>query len=249
VSGTVSDACAQAIAGVTLTLSHDGVNVTAQTTASGAYQFTGVQAGFNYTLTPSAPGYSFNPASFGFPGLNASQVANFTGTPPTSTVTVQPKADAYVRAGSSAGSNFGTTMQLITRLASSANNTYETYLTFDVGQVCTVSNVKVRLYGKLSSNGNLTVSAYGVSNTAWTETGINWNNKPASGSLLTTTTVNSTANTWYEWDITSYVRSELSAGRRTISIALKGVAATSNDATFNSREATGNKPELMITVP
>ncbi len=249
VNGLVRDACLQAISGVTLTLSHDGMNVTAQTNASGAYQFTGVQAGFNYSLAPSKSGYSFTPVSASFPGLNANQTANFTGTPATSTTTVQMTADAYVRAGSNANNNFGTATQLINRLASSANNTYETYVIFDVGQLCTVSNVKLRFFGKLSGSGNLPVAAYAVSNTSWTETGITWNNKPATGAPLTTTTINSTTNAWYEWNITSYVQSELSAGRRIISIALKGTAVTSNDATFNSRQAASNKPEVSITKP
>ncbi|HEX5733937.1 MAG TPA: carboxypeptidase regulatory-like domain-containing protein [Blastocatellia bacterium] len=249
VSGFVKDACSQAISGVTMTLSHDGINLSAQTNASGFYQFIGVQAGFDYTLTPSKTGHSFNPGLIGFAGLNANQTANFTGTPPASTSTVHPTADAYVRAGSSANSNFGTTTQLITRLASSSNNTHETYLTFNVGQVCTVSNVKLRLFGKLSSSGNLSVSAHAVSNTTWTETGITWNNRPATGSALTTRVVTGTTNTWYEWDITQYVRSEISAGRRTISIALKGVMVTSNQATFNSRQAATNRPELVITKP
>jgi hypothetical protein len=249
VSGLVRNVCLQAIAGVTLTLSHDGINVTAQTNASGAYQFNGVPAGFNYSLTPSLSGYSFNPFSATFPGLTANQTANFTGTPPPSTSTVQMTADAYVRAGSNAGNNFGTSTQLIDRLASSANNTYETYVTFDVGQLCTVANVKLRLFGKLSSNGNLPVAAYAVSNTSWTETGITWNNKPATGAQLTTTTITSTANAWYEWNITSYVQSELAAGRRIISIALKGTSVTNNDATFNSRQAASNKPEVSITNP
>lgn len=245
----MKDACSQGISGVTMTLSHDGINVSAQTNASGFYQMTGVQAGFNYTLTPSKTGHSFNPGLMGFPGLNANQTANFTGTPPASTVTVQPMADAYVRAGSSANSNFGNATQLITRRASTSNNTYETYLTFNVGQVCTVSNVKLRLFGKLSSSGNLSVSAYAVSNTTWTETGITWNNKSATGSVLTTTAVTGTTNTWYEWDITPYVRNEISAGRHTISIALKGVLVTSNQASFNSKQAATNKPELVITKP
>jgi hypothetical protein len=153
-----------------------------------------------------------------------------------------------VRGSSSAANNYGTATQLITRL-SSANHTYESYLTFNVGQLCTASNVKLRLYGKLNSNGNLEVSAYAVANTSWLESSINWNNKPASGALRATTTITSTTNAWYEWDITQYVQNELSAGRHIISIALKGVASSSNQVTLNSRQASSNKPELRIVKP
>jgi hypothetical protein len=134
-------------------------------------------------------------------------------------------------------------------LASSASNTYESYLTFDAGQLCTASSVKLRLYGKLTGSGNLGVSAYSVANTSWIETNINWNNRPVTGALLATTTISSTTNAWHEWDITQYVQNELSAGRRIISIALKGVANTSNQVTLNSRQATSNKPELKIIKP
>jgi hypothetical protein len=249
VSGSVLNACGQAISGVTMTLLRSGgTAVTAQTNASGAYSFTGIQAGYNYSLTPALSGHTFNPTVTNIVALNSNQIANFTGTPPTTTVTVQPTVDAYVRGGSSASSNFGTTTQLITRL-STANNTYESYLTFDAGQICTASNVKLRLYGKLSATGNLGVSAYSVANTSWVETSINWNNKPVTGTLLATTTVTSTSNAWYEWDITQYVQNELSAGRRIISIALKGVTSSSNQVTLNSRQATSNKPELKIIKP
>lgn len=249
VSGSVLDACGQAISGVTLTLAHDGINVSASTNASGGYAFSGVQAGFNYALTPALTGYTFTPTGANFAALNSNQVANFTGTPPTAIVTVEPSADAYVRGGSNANQNFGTSTQLITRLASSAGSTYESYLTFDVGQLCSVTSVKLRLFGKLSSSGNLSVSAYAVPTTSWTETGLTWNNKPATASQLATTTLGGTTATWYEWDITPYVRSEISAGRRLISIALKGVASTSNQVILNSRQATTNKPGVVITKP
>ena len=48
-----------------------------------------------------------------------------------------------------------------------------------------------------------------MTNTTWTETGITWNNKPASGTtaLATVTIVNnSTTPRWYEWDVTAYLQ-------------------------------------------
>ena len=249
-SGYARDACNRPIAAATLTLARaGGASAAVQTDANGFYSFAGVQAGYSYTLTPSKAGHTFNPPSASVPNLNGNISGNFTGTPNAATAQLAPLADAYVRGGSSAGANFGTTAQLISRLTNSASNTYQSYLTFDVGQQCTVSNVKLRLYGKLSGGSNLAVSAYAVANTAWTETGINWNNQPPAGALLATTNILNTTAAFYEWDITNYVRSEINAGRTRISIVLKNTASTNNDATFNSRQATTNQPRLLVTTP
>jgi hypothetical protein len=251
VSGVVADACSRPTAGVTMTLTHDGVTVTATTDSSGAYSFSSVQAGYSYSLTPSLAGNTFNPVSASFVSLAGNAAANFTTIPATSTSQVTLTADAYVRAGSNANNNYGNQNQLITQLASTAGNTFETYVMFDVGQHCTVSSVKLRLFGRLSNNNplNVPVSAYSVANTAWTETGITWNNKPPEGSLLTTTTIANNTQAWYEWDITSYVQSELAAGRHIIAIALKNPSVTSNQAVFNSRQASSNKPAVVVTTP
>lgn len=208
-----------------------------------------MQAGYNYTLAPVGSAYTFSPPSFTFPGLNANQSGNFTGRPPASTTEVPALADLYVRGGS-ATSNFGTATQLIARLANQTKDTYETYLKFDAGRPCTVSSVKLRLYGQLSSSGTLPLAVYGVPVTSWTETGTNWNNKPAAGTLLRMVNINGTVAAWYEWDVTDYVRAELAAGRSVVSFVLKSTATTNYQVTFNSREATGaNAPRLAVTTP
>ncbi|HEX8116405.1 MAG TPA: carboxypeptidase regulatory-like domain-containing protein, partial [Pyrinomonadaceae bacterium] len=249
ISGGVLDAC-RPVPGVTLALTHDGVTVTAQTDAVGAYTFANVQAGYNYTLTPTGSAYIFTPPSHSFPALSANQTGNFVGRPPAATADVFALADLYVRGGTNAGMFFGTSSQLITRLASQAKDTYESYLKFNVGNLCTVASVKLRLYGQLSASGTLPVNVYGVPVTTWTEPGTNWNNKPAAGALLRTVNVPGTTAAWYEWDVTDYVRSELAAGRSTVAFALKSTTTTNYQVTFNSREATGaNAPRLAVTTP
>ncbi|HEX8130025.1 MAG TPA: carboxypeptidase regulatory-like domain-containing protein [Pyrinomonadaceae bacterium] len=247
VSGYTLDVCGRPIPGVTMSLTRDGLTANAQTDAAGFYSFNGVPAGYNYTLAPTGSAYTFNPPSVSFPALNANQAINFTGTPPISNTDAPALADTYVRGGS-ATSNFGTATQLIARLANQTKDTYETYLKFDAGAPCTVSAVKLRLYGKLSSSGTLPVAIYGVPATVWTETGMNWNDKPAAGALLRTFNVSGTTAAWYEWDVTDYVRAELSAGRSTVSFVLKSNATTNYQVIFNSREAAGiNAPRLVVT--
>jgi hypothetical protein len=89
-----------------------------------------------------------------------------------------------------------------------------------------------------------------VASTSWIESGsssINWNNKPVSGAnTLSTTTVTDNVGRWYEFDVTSYIQSEKSAGRSVVSFALKSLAASSPYVIFSSREATNQKPQLVL---
>ncbi len=63
VAGTVlKKADGKALAGVTLTLTGNGLNLTAKTATTGAFSIAGVPDG-SYTLTPSLAGRSFTPAS------------------------------------------------------------------------------------------------------------------------------------------------------------------------------------------
>ena len=72
------------LSGVTMTLSGSQTGTT-QTDASGQYSFT-VNAGGNYTITPSSAGYNFRPASRSFTGLSSDQTANFTASKRQTTV-------------------------------------------------------------------------------------------------------------------------------------------------------------------
>jgi uncharacterized repeat protein (TIGR01451 family) len=83
ISGRISDAGNNSIAGVALTLAGTASSVmSANTTtdAGGNYSFS-VPAGGNYTVTPAKPDYTFNPASKTFNALSANKTGeNFAGT-------------------------------------------------------------------------------------------------------------------------------------------------------------------------
>ena len=169
-------------------------------------------------------------------------------------VTVQARAtaaaDAYVRDGSKASRNFGGSSALQVRQASSGNNRW-TYLRFDTSGVDSVSRAVLRLFGRLSAKTATTVrtSVFACANTTWSESGITWNNRPATGTaaLATTTMVNnSTTARWYEWDVTSYLQAEKAAGRSVVTLVLKNAASSTPYDTFNSKEAGSNVPELIV---
>jgi len=161
--------------------------------------------------------------------------------------TVAPAADAYVRNGTFAAQNFGTAAELIVKHSATIDNQRQSFLRFAIG-TGTVGRAVLRLHGGLSSAGEVTVAAHSVSNTTWSEAAITWNTKPARGTTaLSARRVNGTPRIWHEWDVTSWVRAERAAGRTAVGFALISSVATTPYATFSSRNATSNRPELLIS--
>ncbi|ASZ10262.1 hypothetical protein CK934_04335 [Chitinophaga sp. MD30] len=171
-----------------------------------------------------------------------------------SNISLSAIQDAYVRSGSYAATNHGSTdaSQLVTKLnpTSPSDNERQTYLTFDAGSARGVTNATLRLYGAVADNrsSNINVAVYPVSNTSWTESTINWNNKPATGSAaLSQVTVTDNTSRYYSWDVTDYVKSEIAAGRTKVSFALRSLEATDPVIKWNADEAGSNKPALVLT--
>jgi ELWxxDGT repeat protein len=167
------------------------------------------------------------------------------------TATLASTADAYVRA-SNANSNFGTATTLTVQQVSSNSNIRWTYLKFDTSSVATITNAKVRIYGAVSAITSTAINTaiYPVSNTTWTETGITWNNKPATGATALASVPivnNSTSSRWYELDVTAYLQAEKAAGRNVVTLALKNLANSSPYVQLVSRQGTAaNRPQLVI---
>ncbi len=91
------------------------------------------------------------------------------------TMTVEPVADAYVQSDRSTR-NYGTT----TQLRVDAAPTTRSYLKFSVtGLPGPPSKVELRVYATNTSAYAAGVRAYGVANSAWTESGITYTNAPA----------------------------------------------------------------------
>ena len=217
--------------------------------SSGSGQLT-VTAPANANIAP--PGYYmlFIIDNEGVPSLaKMIQLQVAAPPPPTNTFTLAPTDDAYVRSGSYAANNFGTATILATRTDTGTSVNRRSYFKFDTASVIgPVSSVKLRVYGQNSTTGSLTVETFAVSDTAWTESSLTWNNKPGLGSTaLAGQTIASTTKAWYEFDVTPYVQSERAAGRTIISLALK--VPTNNSLMFNnnSKENTkSNGPQLVI---
>jgi cyanophycinase-like exopeptidase len=158
--------------------------------------------------------------------------------------TFNPTADSYVRSGSYSGNNFGTATTLVVKTSSVSSNSRKTYIKFDLtGQgVTSVSSAIIKLYATASDN--FTVGAYQTTNT-WGESTVTWSNGPAQGTLINSTAVTK-ATGLYQWNVTAYVNNMLAAGNYVFSILLADVNSTGKDFVCNSREATSNKPQLVV---
>ncbi len=201
---------------------------------------------FTHTGLASNTAYSYQLFAYN-PGGNSSVV---TATATTSVITLGPVADAFVHQGT-ASTNYGSSASLLTKLDNTTGNyTRHTYLKFNLSSLTGAAvSVKLRLHGSIAAtaNTNLPCSVYPVSNTTWSETTLNWTNKPASGTTaLASVTVTNNVARYYEWDLTSYVNSERAAGRTTITLALKSTASSTDNIIFSSKEAASNKPQLVI---
>lgn len=166
------------------------------------------------------------------------------------TASLAPTADAEVR-GSSPNTNYGAVATLAVQQGSSASNQRWSYLKLDLSTVPSVSIAKLRVFGAVSATTSTVIemAVYPVMDTGWSETGLRWNNKPASGgtSLSSVTIVNSsTTGRWYELDVTSYLAQEKAAGRNVVTLVLKNLANSGRYVSLSSRQAARNRPELLV---
>jgi hypothetical protein len=164
--------------------------------------------------------------------------------------TLNPTADTYVRSGVNQDTNYSTLATLeIKKSANPADDfNREIYLKFDLSSVTSIQNAKLRLYGSAGSPEIVTTDIYSCSNTSWSETGITWANKPATGPGMWATLALQNTPAWHEWDVTQYLQGEKTMGRNIVTLVLKNsVASTTGTIAFNSRENASNKPQLVIT--
>ncbi|MBO9154990.1 Ig-like domain-containing protein [Chitinophaga sp. GCM10012297] len=159
-----------------------------------------------------------------------------------------PAADAYVRDGGSANTNFGTAHTLVVKKDGNSGYSRVSYLKFDLNGYNNPGIATLRLYitGAGTAASGTQWQVWKNDNDTWTETGITWNNKPVNSTQLASQ--QGRRSGYVEWDISSQVAQE-SAGDKVLSIAIvSSVSGQTNDATFASKEATeaALRPVLMV---
>jgi hypothetical protein len=150
------------------------------------------------------------------------------------------------RAAASRRRTSATDPSLLVKLSASLENVRESFLKFDLSTVSSITSAKLRLFGKTSAAGSVTVGAYSSTNTSWTEGGVTFNNRPSTnGGPLSTATISGTTGTFYEWNITSFLQAEKAAGRNTVTIALKATGVTDPWAIFDA-DSSANSPQIVV---
>ncbi|MCZ8520467.1 DNRLRE domain-containing protein [Paenibacillus mucilaginosus] len=157
-------------------------------------------------------------------------------------------ADAYVRDGSYAGTNYGGDGSLVVK-SDAAGYQRQSYLRFDLAPVTgAVTQAKLRLVPALTGMAGMTHEAHLVSDSAWGESTLTWNNRPSAAALIGSWSVPA-AGVPVEIDVTAQVNAALSAGKK-ISLRLSGQANYGADgyANYASREygTAGSRPQLLL---
>jgi chitodextrinase len=205
----------------------DGALLT--TKAGTTHSDTPVSPGTTYTYQVRARDAAGNRSAFG------SSVA--VTTPNTTTLTLSPDADARV-AQSNPTINYGTNDYI--RTDGGTDPPVDSYLKFTVsGLSGAVQSAKLRVY---AYTGSVDGPAVYTTGTSWSETTVNWNNRPAATSAATDDKGTVATNSWIEYNIAPFI-----TGNGTYSFRL---ATTSTDGVdIRSREYTVAtlRPQLIVT--
>ncbi|NMM54391.1 CBM96 family carbohydrate-binding protein [Paenibacillus aquistagni] len=130
-----------------------------------------------------------------------------------------PAQDVYVRNGSYANTNYGTSSDLVVKNDSNSGYNRVSYLQFDLASLPSeIHRAHLRLVPKSIGMDHTTGAIYEVENDNWTEETMTWSNKPAAADIVATYLV-SAAGSEIMVDVTDAVRSALQ-GERTWSIQL-----------------------------
>ena len=168
-------------------------------------------------------------------------------------VSLAPAADAMTRDGKASTRNFGRQKKLRVAGSTRLGRTYESILLFDLSAVETVTSAKLTLFGRASGGGRgasaAAVSAFGVEDLNWTETGVTMRNRPPVADLtpLATVSVPRGKARAFELDLSAYLQARKAAGATQVAITLASLTQDGVTATFASRESKRNAPRLVVT--
>jgi PKD repeat protein len=165
-------------------------------------------------------------------GTSASKSITVADAPPPPT-TVPLDADAYFNTDSPT-KNYATATVL--KLHSPTTAEYRPIVKFTLtGLAGAPQSVKLRLF---VTDASVDCGSWYKVDNGWTETGVNWNNKPVVSGSPVATVGTGDVGTWIEVDVTSAI-----TGNGTYSF--EATSGSTNTAAFSSREGT-NPPQVVI---
>ncbi len=160
-----------------------------------------------------------------------------------STVTVSADADSYTDEVQSS-TNFGSVADLKVRSGLllgllAKRNTLVRFALPATPPLCSVTGATLRLFASSASGVTRTLSV-NAADASWQEGTVNWNNMPNPTGTAVTTTSAAGSRTWN-------VSSLYSIAANGFFVRDPGVLSLTYEQVFNSRTATSNTPELVVT--
>jgi len=177
-------------------------------------------------------------------GLNSAEVY---GAPVNQTLL--PVADAYVRGGSYAANNFGTSLTLDLKDDPNASYNREAYVRFNASGLTNTPLTMLWLMPVSAGTPAPGLTIETLTNDSWTESGITWNNQPAENGTLVASVTNYAAGTPILVDLTAAVQSAAAADGL-LSLRLLLITPSVN-VSLGSRwqPVITNQPLLLVTLP
>jgi chitodextrinase len=163
-----------------------------------------------------------------------SSTATVTTPAAASVLVFAPEADARVQEANP-GTNYGSSYL---RADGGSDPDVESHLRFSVNGISgPVQSARLRVHAYTGTADGPAV--YG-SNGAWSETSVTWSSRPGLLGAATDDKASIGTNTWVEYDVTPLVQANGTYGFALVTTSTDGVD-------IYSREATGLRPELMVT--
>ncbi|HKK63059.1 MAG TPA: DNRLRE domain-containing protein [Bacteroidales bacterium] len=163
------------------------------------------------------------------------------------TKTIPVTEDAHVRGGKYANDNFGSESILRVKTGSVENYFRKTFIKIDLNAIEfeseKIGKSLLRLYASKAEECTIIASELDDN---WTETTVTWASAPLKGNPIASTDISNSSD-YYEWDITFYLKNQLDQDG-IVSICLEDQNGANADVKLNSKEASNNKPELLMVV-
>lgn len=163
--------------------------------------------------------------------------------------TLAPVADAYVRGGSYANNNFGTSLTLDLKEDPNASFNREAYVQFKVDGLTNSPLTLLWLMPLAVGTPVPGLTIETLANDSWTESGINWNNQPIENGTVVASVTNYAVGTPIVVDLTAAVHGAAAADGL-LSLRLMLTTPSVNVSLGSRWQPIGmNQPQLLVTLP
>lgn len=156
--------------------------------------------------------------------------------------------DVHVKSGFAGKKNFGSEPAL--ELQNNRGTVSEAFVKFNLAGVDrNLREARLRIYLSAEKAEATTVLIRSTLSGAWAESDVTWKDKPEHFHSIASIQLATLVAGWYEVDITSFIKTELSAGNDKISLGFLIGDQSSNKITIASRESLSNAPEIITSRP